>query len=283
MAQFTDFISQVPDAVLQRTAINQFRNIVLFKPVLYMGGITFRVSDYHIVIPSENTPEALFNNKMIRGEQRKILTVNPGDTVTCLKDAPAKPYYSFLIKPDLIHKIAEEMDFTGDIRFENFLNPLSAELVQTFKSLEREYNRQDRINLMLDSLEIQIAALLLREFKTNINRYTPLLQDIDSYIRSALEYIHTYFSLNITLQDICEEIHVSQYHFIRMFVKKVGVTPHRYLLMVRIDKAKELLSTKQYSVAETAMLCGYESISVFSTTFKKIVGLSPADYKNQLI
>ena len=92
--------------------------------------------------------------------------VNPGDTVTCLKDAPAKPYYSFLIKPNLMHKIAEEMDFTGDIRFENFLNPFSVELSQAFKNLEREYNRQDRLNLMLDSLEIQIAALLMGRVST---------------------------------------------------------------------------------------------------------------------
>ena len=283
MTQYPDFISQIPNGVLQKTEIHPCSNIVLFKPILYMGGITFHVSDYHIVIPSENTPGALFNNKMIHVDPQKILAVNPGDTVTCLKDAPAKPYYSFLIKPNLMHKIAEGMDYSGDIRFENFLNPFSIELSQAFKNLERETNRQDRLNLMVESLEIQIATLLLRMFQTNMNRDTPHFPDVDSYIRSALEYIQTYFNANITLQDICGEIHVSEYHFIRMFVKKVGVTPHRYLLMVRMDKAKELLRMKQYSVAETAVLCGYESISAFSTTFKKLIGVSPIEYKNQLI
>jgi len=277
-----DFISQVPDVVLQKTEVHPCDSIILFKPTLYMGGITFHVTDYHIVIPSENTPEVLFNDEMIRGEQKRVLVVNPGDTVTCLKDAPAKPYYSFLIRPQLMHKIAAEMDYTGNIRFENFLNPFSVELFQAFNNLEREYNRPDRLKLLQDSLEIQIAVLLLREFKTNINRYTPLLQNADSYICSAQEYIRTYSNLNITLRDICEEIHVSEYHFIRMFVKKVGVTPHRYLLMVRMEKAKELLSTKQYSITETAMLSGYESISAFSTAFKRLNGVSPADYKKQL-
>lgn len=275
-----DFISQVPDAVLKKTEMHPCGSIILFKPTLYMGGITFHVTDYHIVIPSENTPEALFNDKMIHGEQNKVLVINPGDTVTCLKNAPAKPYHSFLIKPELMNRIAQEMDFTGAVKFENFLNPFSGELFQTFRSLEREYNRPDRLNLLQDSLEIQIAAQLLREFKTNMNRHTPRLQGSDSYICAAQEYIRTYCNSNITLMDICREIHVSEYHFIRMFVKKVGVTPHRYLLMARMEKAKELLSTKQYSVAETAMLSGYESISAFSTAFKKLNGVSPADYKN---
>lgn len=278
-----DFISQVPDAVLQKTEMHPCGSITLFKPTLYMGGIKFHVTDYHIVIPSEDTPEALFNNKLIHVEQKRVLVVNPGDTVTCLKNATAKPYYSFLIRPELMHKIAAEMDFSGDIRFENFLNPFSAELFQAFNNLEREYNRPDRLKILQDSLEIQIAALLLREFKTNLSRYAPLLQNADSYICTAQEYIRAYCNLNITLTDICENIHVSEYHFIRMFVKKVGITPHRYLLMVRMEKAKELLGEKQYSVAETAMLSGYESISAFSTAFKKLTGVSPVDYKKQLI
>ncbi|MDP4092774.1 MAG: AraC family transcriptional regulator [Bacillota bacterium] len=281
MTQFNDFIDQVPNEVLQKTKIRTCNNIVLFKPLVYIGGIKFNVTDYHIVIPSENTPEALFNNTRICVGQRKILTVNPGDTVSCINKAPAKPYYSLMIKPDLLHKIAEEMNFPGDVRFENFLNPFSIELFQMFKCLERESNRPDRLNLMLDSLEIQIATLLIREFKTNMKLYTPHLQDADSYIRLALEYIQTYFSSNITLDDICKEIHVSNYHFIRMFRMKVGMTPHRYLLKVRIEKAKELLSTNHYSVTETAMLCGFESVPHFSDTFKKLTGYSPVDYKNQ--
>lgn len=281
MDQFGDFISQVPHAIMQNTEMHPCDNIILFKPMLYMGGVTFNVTDYHIVIPSEDTPEALFNNKLIHCERKKILAVNPGDTVSCIKNAPAKPYYSFLLKPLLLQKIAAEMDFNGYIRFENYVNPFSSELFQTFKKLEHESSRKDRLNLMLESLETQIAVLLLREFKTNAMPSINYLPDADSYICSAQEYIRTYFSSNISLQDICNEIHVSQYHFIRTFEKKVGMTPHKYLLSIRMEKAKELLDTGRYSVAETSMLCGYESISNFSTTFKNSVGLSPVAYKKQ--
>lgn len=281
MDQFRDFISQVPDAVMQNTEMHPCDNIVLFKPMLYMGGVTFNVTDYHIVIPSEDTPAALFNKKLIQVERKKILVVNPEDTVTCIKNAPAKPYYSFLLKPLLLQKTASETGFSGDIRFKDFLNPFSSELFYTFKRLEQESNRKERSNLMLESLEMQISVLLLREFKTNMAQPLTSLQDSGSYISLAQDYIRTYFSSNISLQDICNEIHVSQYHFIRTFVKKTGMTPHKYLLLIRMEKAKELLSAGQYSVAETAMLCGYESIANFSTTFKNSVGLSPVSYKKQ--
>ena len=282
MTQFMDFISQIPDEVLHKTETQPCSNIALFKPMLYMGGVKFDITDYHIVIPSENTPDALFNNKMIHGSLRKILAVNPGDVVSCIENAPAKPYYSLLIKTSLIQRIAEEMNFLGEIRFCNFLNPFSMELFQLFKSLDREFKRPDRLNLMLDCLEIEIAALLLREFKTNMAIHTALAQDVGSYINMAKEYIQTYSNSNITLNDICDEIHVSQYHFIRMFRKQVGLTPHKYLTKVRIEKAKELLDARRYTVSETALLCGFESTPYFSTAFKKATGYTPAAYKNKI-
>lgn len=281
MAGKADFISQIPNEVLRKTEVRRCGSIVLFRPMVYMGGIDFDVTDYHVVVPSENTPDALFNNKMIHGEQRKILVVNPGDTVSCLENAPAKPYYSFLIKAGLLGRIAEEMDFSGEIRFENFLNPFSGELFQALRSLERESARADRFGLMLESLEIQIATLLIREFRTNLKKAGPISQDADSYIRLAKEYIQAYFSSDITLDDICGEIHVSRYHFIRMFSRKVGLTPHRYLLKVRIEKAKELLDMGCYSVSEAAALSGFESLSHFSDTFRKSTGYSPAEYRKQ--
>ena len=258
-----DFISQIPDGALQKTEIHPCRSITLFKPLVYLGGIKFHVTDYHIVIPSENTPAALFNNQMIRVGERKVLAVNPGDTVDCLKGAPAKPYYSFLIKPNLINKLAEEIGFPGTVRFESFLNPFSIELFRSFRNLEQESGRPDRLNLFLDSLEIQIATFLLRDFKTNMKTRPALFPDADSYIQSSIEYIRAYFSSNLTLQDICGEIHVSPYHFIRTFKQKIGITPHKYLLMVRMEKAKELLDTNQYTIAEAATLCGFESVPHF--------------------
>ncbi len=281
MNESKDFMRQVPEALLQKTEMHLCDSIIIFKPAFYIGGITFDITDYHIVIPSETTPEILINNKPVRGEDGKILAINPGDSVACIRHAPAKPYRSFLLRPKLLQKIAAEIGFDAEPRFESFLNNFSFELIDSFNRLEREAARRDRSNLMLDSLEVQIAVLLLRELKTNVKPASRNLQDADSYVGMAQEYIRTYFSSNISLRDICREIHVSPFHFIRTFMKKTGMTPHKYLLSVRMEKAKELLMAGRHSVAETAMLCGYNSISNFSVAFKNTVGISPSDYKRQ--
>jgi AraC-like DNA-binding protein len=136
---------------------------------------------------------------------------------------------------------------------------------------------------MLDSLEIQIAIQLLRKFETNIKRESPLLHNDYVYIRMATEYIQDNFNSDINIKDICENIHVSPYHFIRMFKKETGLTPYYYLIFTRIEKAKELLSAKHFSISETAELCGFNGISHFSSTFKKMTGYSPVDYRNHYV
>jgi len=230
------------------------------------------------VVLSGNVPDTYFNNKVIRISQGKTLAINPGDKVYCSQRLSTKPYYSLLIKPRLLQRIAEEMDFYNEIRFSELQNPFSGNLFWMMKNYEQEYDRKDRLPLLLDSLEIQIAALLLREFKTNIKSHD-LCPDCESYVRLAAEYMRAYLSSNITIEDICNEIHVSPYHFIRMFRQRTGIPPHRYLLNIRIEKAKELLTCGDYAVAETATLCGFLSASHFSATFKKYTGCSPLDYK----
>lgn len=76
-----------------------------------------------------------------------------------------------------------------------------------------------------------------------------------------------------------QSFEVSNFHFIRTFKQKVGVPPHRYLLSIRIKKAKEMLVLRQHSIAEVATLCGFVSLSHFSSTFRGITGHSPSEYK----
>lgn len=280
MTRYIDFVSQIPNEVLQKTEKYICRNIALFRPPVYMSGLNVNVTDYHIVIPSGIFPDTLFNNRIVHTDHRRIMVINPGDNVSCVKTVPTRPYYSFLIKSSLLQMVAEEMDFFGEIRFEHIFNPFSCELLQLLKGFERESSRPDRLSLVMDSLEIQIVAMLLREFKTNIREYAPCSTAVDSYIGLATDYIQTFFSSDITIEDICQEIHVSEYHFIRMFKRKLGLSPHRYLLNVRVEKAKELLCTRLYSIAETASFCGFISVPHFSATFKEWTGYTPADYRS---
>ncbi len=282
MEKYSYFINQIPDKVLQNSQIHLFTNIGFFKSKSYITE-PMTTTDYHFMLPSENLSDVYYNGKFISLDTRKILAINPGDITYCSKSAPAKPFVSFMIKSELLHRVAEEMGFIGTLKLLKSQNAFSSELIQVIRNFDREANRPDNLVLMMDCLEMQIAALILREFKTNLNLkdFPVYSTGVDSYIRLAAEYIHTYFGANITIEDICSEIHVSTFHFIRMFKQKTGISPHRYLLNVRIKKAEELLSTRRYSVSEVARLCGFVSIPHFSATFKEMTGYSPGGYQKK--
>jgi hypothetical protein len=71
-------------------------------------------------------------------EAGKFVSFNPGDSVMCAQSRPTKQYQALLIKPELVGRIAAEMDFEGEVRFLKPQNAFSADLLQAIGSLDRE-------------------------------------------------------------------------------------------------------------------------------------------------
>lgn len=279
--KYANFMNQIPHKNLQDTETHFARDLALFKPNSYIMDKEIQSVDYHIVLLPPSSPDVYINGKQHQIQRGKMITVNPGESVLCenVPQTKPRPFISLLIKPSLIQEVAREMGFLGDIRFLKLQNPFSSQLMQAIINFDQETKHPNSFALMLDCLGTQIVALLLREFETNFKKYPAVSRDINDCVNLALEYMETFFSANITIQDICDEIHVSPFHFIRSFKQKIGVSPHQYLLKVRIKKAEELLRVRRHSVAETAKLCGFVSVPHFSNTFRIITGHSPSDYK----
>ena len=96
-------------------------------------------------------------------------------------------------------------------------------------------------------------------------------------VRAKL-FIDNNYADTINLDNISDQAYFSKYHFIRLFKSVYGKTPNNYLVKVRIDKAKILL-TKGHTVLEVSMLVGIDSPTSFAGAFKKNVGLSPSAYR----
>jgi AraC-like DNA-binding protein len=99
-------------------------------------------------------------------------------------------------------------------------------------------------------------------------------------IVKAKLFIDDHFASPIDLDNISEEAHFSKFHFIRLFKKIYGSSPHQYLTTVRIEKARQLLRLNT-SVTETCFSVGFHSISSFTALFKKYSGISPSHYLQQ--
>ena len=93
-------------------------------------------------------------------------------------------------------------------------------------------------------------------------------------------FIDNNHSQPIDLNNVADEAFFSKYHFIRLFKKIYGKTPHQYLIHVRIEKAKQFLHADE-SVSSVCYSVGFDSISSFTSLFKKIVGMPPAAWQAQ--
>ena len=95
----------------------------------------------------------------------------------------------------------------------------------------------------------------------------------------VLDYIHIYYKETLSLDRLAEEAGISCFHFARLFKQSVGITPHHYLVNVRMEAAASLLGRGDLSVLEIALECGYQSAAHFSMAFRKHFSCSPSQYR----
>ncbi len=98
----------------------------------------------------------------------------------------------------------------------------------------------------------------------------------------AIKYINRNIFHEIDIDEICASIHMSKYHFCRIFKKSMGMTVMDYILKTRIILAKNMLDKENVSVTEVSERCGFSSVSYFCRIFKNNVGVSPLQYRKNV-
>ncbi|WP_199613672.1 response regulator [Paenibacillus alkalitolerans] len=103
--------------------------------------------------------------------------------------------------------------------------------------------------------------------------------DHRSYVDMAIDIIMEFYAEDISLQSVANQINVNPSYLSRVFKQEAGDNFIRFLTKVRIDKAKFYLETKNIKVYEVAEKVGYHNYTYFSKIFKKVVGVSPEEYR----
>ncbi|GGH80848.1 AraC family transcriptional regulator of adaptative response/methylated-DNA-[protein]-cysteine methyltransferase [Filimonas zeae] len=99
-------------------------------------------------------------------------------------------------------------------------------------------------------------------------------------IAKAIEYIQQHFKEQPELEAIAAHVHLSPFHFQRMFTEWTGVSPKKFLQYLSIEYAKDLLKSSQASLFETAHETGLSGTSRLHDLFINIEGMTPGEYKN---
>ncbi len=100
-------------------------------------------------------------------------------------------------------------------------------------------------------------------------------------IKKARNYIDQHYSESLSLESAAKVVNTSVRYFCKVFKQATGMTFTDYLSRVRIEKAKSLLLNPNRRISEVAFEVGFESLSQFNRSFKRLMDLSPTEYRRQ--
>ena len=202
-----------------------------------------------------------------------------------------------LIKPFEIHKtIPYEgeyerviIHFNSNIFSSVFSEDLTNEILSVFSNQHTEITKASipkftqlllDCKVHFDNGNTELATIYLARFLMGISRFglyskkkkiTPIASDIIYYINNNIS--------KVTISDVCKKFYMSPQSLNTFFKKELFMTPHRYIDVLRMSYALELLNEGNLSIDEVAFFCGYNSLSYFSSKFKRIYGTTPLYYR----
>ena len=137
-------------------------------------------------------------------------------------------------------------------------------------SFQNEFYYNLAEGIVKDQLPILNQLNSIRSIKLDTKK------DLLRRVHHGKIFIENNFQLAINIHDVIHEVHMSEYHFHRVFKMVNKISPYQYLLNLRLNYAKSMIEKKSYSISEVAMMSGFSDIYNFSKTFKKVFGVAPS-------
>jgi AraC family transcriptional regulator len=210
-----------------------------------------------------------------------LVSVHPSDTPVRWSWNTRLSFTVMSLEPEYLNKVARE-SFAFDpaqVRLKTVEGQRDPVITGIAGALMREVMSGDAgSRLYAESLANLLAVHLLR----NYTDHPELIQaeKVSVAPRSviqAMKYIHQNYAGDVSLADIAGAAHLSPYHLTRVFKKAAGVSPHQYLLQVRVNSARSLLTAGagDRSLAEIAAAVGFADQSHLTRHFKRVFGVTP--------
>jgi AraC family transcriptional regulator len=188
------------------------------------------------------------------------------------------------LDPEFVEDVSEELDSNPatqpraqiDIRDESL-----GYLMRLLENAAKSGEPSD--NLYVDHL---IYSFTLRLFSLRRHgQYTYIPQEAlpAHKLRRVIERMNADLDTDLDLETLAAESGYSRNHFLRMFRTATECTPHRYFLRLRIEKAQSLMKNRSLRIIDIAESCGFASQSQFSRVFRRVVGVTPRQYRRDTL
>lgn len=242
------------------------------------------------------------NSRTINDNEFVLITVGNGTVTIEGKQYEAKPGIMFYFYPGLVHSLQSNKEnplsfaaihfSLASISYDTNMWRIEKEITQLplppvmslknhlffsdiMKKLNEHWNRKDTDSeLICNGLFSQLLYYIYRDFKHNSSGYASRKR-----IEEAASFIQNNLDKKISVKEIASRMNISADYFSSIFKSYTGYTVIQYINKCRIDKAKKLLTEENAKMKEIAAKVGFCDEFYFSRVFKKMEGISPAQFK----
>lgn len=203
-----------------------------------------------------------------------VLLFNPGDVHGCEQaEGAALAYRALHIRGEVMERLCGELG--GLLPFAVNALP-DGELAEMFRGLHLLIMEQVSLMAREEALLLLLSRLLGRCGGVDTSR--PDSHCFDQ-VAAACAYMQEHFAEQVNLSRLCAQVNLSKSTLLRAFAANMGVTPHGYLVNIRISRAKVLLQ-QGLPVAEAALQAGFADQSHLTNSFRRFIGLTPGAYRD---
>ncbi len=143
--------------------------------------------------------------------------------------------------------------------------------------ISRHNNFTVKSELICSKLIVSLLTDILESTSTNLAQITSM----PDYIRGIIATLEKNFAANISLDELSAAYSISKYHLERVFRKYIGVSIHEYHIRLRINLAKDLLTSTSLTISDISQKVGIDNISHFNNLFKNRIHETPAAYRKK--
>ena len=241
---------------------------------------------FKIAIPLENA--SIFTTWQNASGKRKQKHIRQGNVSIIPADLPHETTIENKLEMIVINFERSQIEKLGDE-----LIGKSVEIIEQWAAqdiLIRQLGLELRQEFIQGSPRILYAESVVNILSThlirNYSKDNIKIKNCDSQIsphklKKVINNIHENLAENLTLGELAVVAQMSQYRFARGFKKATGFSPHKYLILQRIERAENLLHQDKLSIAEISYQLGFTSQSHFTTTFRKMTGVTPKYYRDR--
>lgn len=157
----------------------------------------------------------------------------------------------------------------------------SPKIGQTIRGILNLMRHKDEF--YLEEAKAEMVVLLMNIARENsVNRLSDRIPAKETLpIAQSLDYISMHYMEPLRIEDLASNCHLSESHFRKIFSSCMGMGPMEYMNLVRVRAACDLLKRTDDFVSDIASKCGFATFSTFIRNFKKIMGVSPNEWRKR--